>query len=86
MLPSSRISPLGTPEKLPKLEEIEQPPRPERCGAEALILSWRLDELRAAGYDDGDALLLAATDVDLHLALRLPRRGCPHKLALEILL
>ena len=45
------------------------------------------EELVAAGYEAGDALLLAAhTEVDLHLAADLPRRGCPHKTALHILL
>jgi hypothetical protein len=65
----------------------EQPPREERSPAEFLILSWRLEELLAAGYDEGDALLLAAeSEVDLHLAMALPRRGCSHKLAVNILL
>ena len=69
------------------MEEYEQPPGPERSNSESLILSWRLDELVAAGYEAGDALLLAAdSEIDLHLAMMLPRRGCPHKLALEILL
>jgi hypothetical protein len=56
-------------------------------GTEELVLGWRLDELIAAGYESGDALLLAAdAEVDLHLATDLPRRGCPHKTALHILL
>jgi hypothetical protein len=69
------------------MEEVQQPPRPGHRQAESLTLSWRLDELLAAGYDEGDALLLAvASQVDLHLAMALPRQGCPHKLALDILL
>jgi hypothetical protein len=56
-------------------------------GAEELLLSWRPEELLATGNEAGDALLLAAdAEVDLHLAADLPRRGCPHKTALHILL
>jgi hypothetical protein len=70
------------------MEAIEQPPHGEESwDAEALTLNWRLEELLAAGYEEGDALLLAADiEIDLHLATALPRRGCPHKLALNILL
>jgi hypothetical protein len=58
-----------------------------QAGTEEFVLDWRLTELIAAGYESGDALLLAAhAEVDLHLATDLPRRGCPHKTALHILL
>jgi hypothetical protein len=58
----------------------------EWAAAEA-VAEWRLEELLAAGYESGDALLLAADrEVDLHVAIDLPRRGCPHKTALNILL
>ena len=47
---------------------------------------WRCQELRRAGYTLMDALLLAVShDVDLHLAIELPARGCPHETALRIL-
>ena len=50
------------------------------------IFRWRCTELRRAGYGLKDALLLAVnTDVDLHRAIDLPARGCPHKAALRIL-
>ena len=50
------------------------------------ILRWRCDELRRAGYDLKNAILLAVnTEVDLRLALELPARGCPHDTALRIL-
>jgi hypothetical protein len=50
------------------------------------ILRWRCDELRRAGYDLKNAILLAVnTEVDLRLALELPARGCPHETALRIL-
>jgi hypothetical protein len=48
---------------------------------------WRCQELRRAGYGLTDALLLAVShDVDLHLALELPARGCPHTTAVRILI
>ena len=50
------------------------------------VFIWRCDELRRAGYGFRDALLLAiSVDVDLHLAIDLPARGCPHETALRIL-
>jgi len=50
------------------------------------VVNWRLRELLAAGYGKEDALELAlALQVDLHLAIDLPQRGCPHKTAVRIL-
>jgi len=50
------------------------------------VFFWRCDELRRAGYSFRDVLLLAISDdVDLHLAIDLPARGCPHDTALRIL-
>ena len=51
------------------------------------IEAWRMEELRRAGYDRRAAFELAARhDIDLHVAVDLVRRGCPHDLALRILL
>jgi hypothetical protein len=51
------------------------------------VLRWRLRELIRAGYACDDALLLAThVDVDLRVAIDLPRQGCPHATALRILL
>lgn len=51
------------------------------------IESWRAEELRRAGYDaDQVAALAARHDIDLHTAVDLVRGGCPHDLALDILL
>ena len=51
------------------------------------VVEWRLEELLAAGYEHEDALELAdALEVDLHRALELPRDGCPHAVAVRILL
>ena len=48
---------------------------------------WRAEALERAGYDIVSAHELAArTDVDLHRALELVEAGCPHELALQILL
>jgi hypothetical protein len=51
------------------------------------VVRWRFEELRRAGFETQDALIVAAdTEIDLHLATRLLRRGCPPKTALRILL
>jgi hypothetical protein len=47
---------------------------------------WRIDQLLRHGYPAAQALILALdADVDLELARRLARRGCPPALALRIL-
>jgi hypothetical protein len=51
------------------------------------VLRWRLEELTQAGYQDSAALAIATDlEIDLHLAIDLPRRGCPVALAARILL
>ena len=51
------------------------------------IEAWRTTELERAGYPrDAAAAIAARFDVDLHLAIDLIGRGCPHELALRILL
>jgi hypothetical protein len=56
-------------------------------GVEDGVFDWRLAELISAGYESHDAVILATrAEVDLHLATDLPRRGCPHKTAIRILL
>ena len=51
------------------------------------VLLWRAEQLETAGYEGDDILLLAErSDVDLHLAISLLRRGCPSETALRILL
>ena len=51
------------------------------------VVSWRLTQLRRAGYPQREAVLLSrCADVDLHLAVELVERGCPVDVALRILL
>jgi len=51
------------------------------------VRRWRFEELIRAGYDDGDAIELAFhTEVDLHWAADLVRRGCPSATAVRIAL
>lgn len=51
------------------------------------VLRWRFQQLCRAGFEPEDATVLATnTAVDLHRALDLVQRGCPPKLALQILL
>jgi len=48
---------------------------------------WRAEELERAGYEPSDAAVLAtSSEVDLHLAIELLSRGCPHDLAVQILI
>jgi hypothetical protein len=51
------------------------------------IERWRAEELERAGFEPRAAGRLAVRhDVDLHFATQLLERGCPHDLALKILL
>jgi hypothetical protein len=51
------------------------------------VQAWRAEELERAGYPSAAAAKLAARlDVDLHRAIDLVRQGCPHDVALSILL
>jgi len=51
------------------------------------VRRWRFAELLRAGYDDADAIELAFhTEVDLHWAVDLVRRGCPSGTAVRIAL
>jgi len=63
-----------------QFEEVESPE------VEA-VLRWRFEELMRAGFDAGNALILAGhAEVDLHEARRLLERGCPPETALQIVL
>ncbi|HSB39461.1 MAG TPA: hypothetical protein VLD13_10275 [Gaiellaceae bacterium] len=51
------------------------------------VVAWRREQLRRAGCRRFEAELLAREQqVDLHRAVALLERGCPSRLALEILL
>ncbi len=59
----------------------------EETTDEARVLGWRLAELERAGYDRTSAWDVAErSEIDLHLAVRLRRAGCPPDTALRILL
>jgi hypothetical protein len=52
-----------------------------------LVEAWRAEQLEMAGYGAQAAAELAMRhDVDLHGAIALLTQGCPHELALKILL
>jgi hypothetical protein len=56
-------------------------------GEEELVFAWRFEELQRAGFTFDLALDLAVERaVDLHKAIELIRRGCPHLTAARILL
>jgi hypothetical protein len=51
------------------------------------VVAWRREQLRRAGCRRFEAEILARrTGVDLHRAVELIERGCPSRLALNILL
>jgi hypothetical protein len=51
------------------------------------VVAWRREQLRRAGCRRFEAEILARrTRVDLHRAVELIERGCPSRLALNILL
>jgi hypothetical protein len=51
------------------------------------VVAWRVEQLLRAGSDRCCAEILARrSHVDLHEAIDLLERGCPPKIALEILL
>ena len=53
----------------------------------ARVLSWRVEQLIAVGYESDAAFVLALDrTVDLHDATELVRRGCPPETAFRILL
>jgi hypothetical protein len=62
--------------------DILEPELSERSKVE----SWRLHVLIEAGYPLHVAELLAASEADLHLAVKLVDSGCAHATAAEILL
>ena len=61
-------------------EQLEAPELEE-------VLRWRFEVLVRAGYDAGNAMILASHgEVDLHAATDLLLRGCPPDTALRIVL
>ena len=51
------------------------------------VVCWRFEALLRAGYDAGNALIVAGhPKIDLHEAARLVERGCPPELAVRIVL
>ena len=63
-----------------QFEELETP-------EVEMVLRWRFEELIRAGYEAGNALILAShLEVDLHAAASLLDRGCPPELAMQIAL
>lgn len=60
---------------------------PKNLPEERCVALWRFEQLLQAGYGRRQASVLARRrDVDLHLAVRLRRDGCPADTALRILL
>ena len=69
------------------MERTVAKPGRNRASEEERVLTWRQEWLERVGYCRSAALTIAQRrDIDLHVALTLPRNGCPHNLALRILL
>jgi hypothetical protein len=59
----------------------------QRETTEEEILDWRFEQLLRVGYERQQARVLSQRlEVDLHQAVDLIGRGCPHDVALAILL
>lgn len=69
---------MSTAEQRPRDEELSQEDR--------RVIDWRYDQLRALGFGDEDAWLLAGASADLHLVRTLVSAGCPQHLVLGIVL
>lgn len=71
----------------PTMEAIETDVYAEDvCDPVARVLSWRVEQLIAVGFDSDAAFVLALDrEVDLHEATGLVRRGCPPQTAFRIL-
>jgi hypothetical protein len=66
---------------------MEDPTEDLALTEQDLVERWRSHELERVGFDIVLARTLACRlDVDLHQALDLIGRGCPHELAARILL
>jgi Protein of unknown function (DUF5661) len=71
----------------PAEEARSSPPVATPARGDETVVRWRLVQLLRGGYDRADAERLARrTDVDLHFAINLVRRGCPPQIAQRILL
>ena len=65
-------------------QALSRPSAQHRGAAE--VVRWRFERLVETGYDSATASSIAErVEIDLHLAMRLVRDGCPPKTALRIL-
>jgi hypothetical protein len=53
---------------------------------EECVSCWRFDQFLQLRFGEEDACLLSESDVDLNRARSLITSGCPHSLALKILI
>lgn len=59
-------------------------PAPPATAIDAVV-EWRRETLERAGLDTERAERIAASDADLHEAVRLLQQGCPHDLLERII-
>ena len=64
----------------------QHPPHDELTLEDRRVADWRYDQFRTLGFGDEDAWLLEGAGADLHVVRTLVGAGCPHHLALRIVL
>jgi hypothetical protein len=62
----------------------EHPPAYELSLEDQQVVRWRFDQFRLLGFSDEDAWMLVDSGSDLQLTRSLIGAGCPHHLALRI--
>jgi hypothetical protein len=70
-----------------EIESVNTADVEQREAKEEEIFDWRFEQLLRVGYERHQARVLSQRlEVDLHQAVDLIGRGCPHDVALLILL
>ena len=71
----------------PRMQSDTTTTGPSRPAEEQRVILWRAEALVRAGYSAFAADVISVhREIDLHRAISLPQNGCPHDLALRILL
>jgi len=66
------------------MSAAEYPPAFELSLEDQRVASWRYEQFRLLGFSDEDAWMLVDSQGDLQLTRSLIGAGCPHHLALRI--
>jgi hypothetical protein len=66
------------------MSAAEHPPAFELSLEDQRVASWRFEQFRLLGFSVDDAWMLVDSEADLQLTRSLIGAGCPHDLALRI--